>query len=673
VKIYAPTSAFWRRVVLLAGLSACAPPQSEPTPDDTDTIGDTGVAPNESAFLALEQYDFLDEERSNHLLPSSVAIDSDNRLAYSFSLGFGNIAVTDLDTRTVRDVIEVNHALGTTSLVVDKNHYLWLMVAQSEQPLFRLDPNTGETQTVDLGLSGVAGLIPRTDGSVIIFGFSGAGVSPGSTPEESEPTMLVLNEALEVLSSTILPHNVQAVTETQHEEQFAIAVASAPPEVQIWSTTSLEQIGQCRLAMDPTAMTPLSNGNFALISLDQVGLATCDGSAASQIIAGHENKSVLAQGDGFLVLDRQSGDDLNWGEIRSYDADLNEVSEPTISGKNSGFGDFDIDTQLLWMNSEGTTELLAFDVQKRAFVDTVLLGKHVESLAPSPAEESLVVVTGRLSSTLAMLDLSTASTSAFEHDLTWPVSPCWVDDTIWVIDHLTSTLYAFSSETREQVAEYPYDGSHDTALTFADIKYHEARGTLFVTNGPDNRLLEIDPSTGEQLNNWALGGIPFVDENRPARLEILWDETRVFVVRGLDGRISRVDLETGETEMVSLLEGVDPNGAQLRVARMSDDQETLWVRGYAVDPDNLAFQSTTDDIHPVWSIAIGESDGANVAWRAPSSTLALMDAENEVLTHLVTDLSSHSMPEFNWLPEWDNTILMTDFEGARVLTWKVQH
>jgi len=91
-----------------------------------------------------------------------------------------------------------------------------------------------------------------------------------------------------------------------------------------------------------------------------------------------------------------------------------------------------------------------------------------------------------------------------------------------------------------------------------------------------------------------------------------------------------------------------------------------------VNPETLAFHSTTDDTHPVWSIPIGEFDGANLAWRAPSSTLALIGEENEVLAQQVTDLSSNSMPEFLWVPEWDNTILMTDFEGARVLSWKVE-
>ena len=661
-----------KQVVLFTGLVACAPPQSDPAPDDTSTLPDTGVAPSEYAFHALSQYDFLDTERNNHLLPSSIAIDNENGIAYSFSLGFGNIAVTDLATRTVREVIEVDHALGVTSLEVDKNHYLWLLVAQSQQPLFRMDPNTGETQVVDYDLSGIAGLIPREDGSVIVIGFSGAGHDRGSTPGESEPIMLVLNEDLEVTSSTTLPYTVKAVSQTQHGGGFALAVASDPPAVQIWSTEQLEQVGRCRLGISPTALAPLSNGNFAAISLYQVGIATCDGSPAQNHIAGRENKSVFTRGDGFLVLDRQSASDPNWGEIRWYDAELNALAEPVLSGKNSGFGDLELEAGQLWMNSEGTTELLAWSLDQDSFVDHIRLGAHVESLAASPSDDSRIVVAGRLSGTLSMLDLPSSDSTPFEHSLTWPVSPCWVDDTVWVIDHLSSSLHAFSDDTLEQLAEYPYDGTHDTGLTFADIRFHEGRGTLFVTNAPDDRLLEIDPATGARLNEWPLGGAPFVDENRVARLEILWDDARVFVVRGLDGRISRIDLETGETETVALLQGVDPGGAQLRVARMSDDQETLWVRGYAVDPDTLSFPSTSAESHPVWSIPIGEIDGTHVAWRAPSSTLAVIGAENEVLARQITGLTSNSMPEFHWRPDWDNTILMTDFEGARVLTWKVQ-
>ena len=656
------------RTALFATLVGCSAQGPGGQHDSAPPI-DTGVATPSYSIQAVAQHDFLDADRSNHLLPSSIAVDSEYKRAYSYSLGFGNIAVIDIDAGVVQDVFDIIYPLGTSRLQIDANHYVWLLANRSQTPALRIDPTTGEVESVETGLLGVAGLIPRDDGSVILFGFTSA--KPNGTWQESGAVLVVIGEDLSVQETITLEHTVNAVSPTHDNAGFAIAVASEPPSVQIWSKNGLEQIGQCRLGLHPTSISPLSNGNFAVIDADRVGIANCDELDGQFIWAGTENKSVFPQGDGFMVMDRQSSEDPNWGELRSYDADLNQLGTPITSGKNSGFGAYDINTQQIWMNSEGTTELLAFSLADLDFVDSVQLGKHVESLAPAPNDPTQVVVAGRLSADLELVNLETNKVVPFNHDLTWPVSPCWVEDTVWVIDHLTSALHGFSSDTLEEIAEYPYDGSTDLGLTLSDIKFHNGRGTLFITNAPDDRLYEFDPNTGERLNAWDLGGTPLIDENHVARLEILWDDADIFVVRGKDGRITKIDIDTGESQTVLLLEDSEPGSAQLRVARLSNDKETLWIRGYAVDPNTLEFQTATKYARSAWSIPIGEIQTEDIAWRAPSANLVVLDDTRTVVGQRETTLQKDEMPEFHWLPEQDNTLLMTDLEGARVLTWRI--
>ncbi len=655
------------RTALFATLVGCSA-QSPGDPHDSARPIDTGVATPSYNIQAVAQHDFLDADRSNHLLPSSIAVDSEYQRAYSYSLGFGNIAVIDIDAGIVQDVFDVSYPIGTSRLHIDANHYLWLLANRSQTPVLRMDPTTGTVESIETGLSGVAGMIPRDDGSVIVFGFTSA--KPNGTWQESESVLVVIGEDLSVQETIALEHAVNAVSPTQDNAGFAVAVASEPPSVQLWSKNGLEQIGQCRLAIHPTSISPLSNGDFAVIDADRVGTANCSGLDGQVVWAGTDNKSVFPQGDGFMVMDRQSSEDPNWGELRSYDADLNQLGTPIISGKNSGFGDYDLETQQIWMNSEGTTELLAFSLADLDFVDSVQLGKHVESLAPAPSNPTQVVVAGRLSADLEMLNLETNEVVPFNHDLTWPVSPCWVEDTVWVIDHLTSTLHGFSSDTLEEIAEYPYDGSADIGLTLSDIKFHNERGSLFITNAPDDRLYELDPNTGERLNAWDLGGAPLINENHVARLEILWDEGHIFVVRGMDGRVTKIDMNTGDSQMVQLLKDSEPGGAQLRVSRLSNDKETLWIRGYAVDPNTLDFQTETKYARSAWSIPIGEIQTEDIAWRAPSANLVVLDDTRTVVGQRATELED-AMPEFHWLPEQDNTLLMTDLEGARVLSWRI--
>jgi len=649
----------------LVGCSA----QGPGGPHDSARPIDTGVAPLSYSIEALAQHDFLDTGRSNHLLPSSIAVDSEHKRAYSYSLGFGNIAVVDTDGGVVQDVFDITYPLGASRLEIDENHYLWLLANRSQTPALRMDPTTGEVESVETGLSGITGLIPRDDGSVIVFGFTRA--KPNGTWQDSESVLVVIGEDLSVQKTIALEHTVNAVSPTQDNAGFAVAVASEPPSVQIWSKNGLEQIGECRMGMHPASISPLSNGNFAVINAERVGIANCDGLASQFVWAGTDNKSVFPQGDGFMVMDRQSSEDPNWGEIRSYDADLNQLGTPITTGKNSGFGAYDIDTQQIWMNSEGTTELLAFSLADLDFVDSVQLGKHVESLAPAPNDTTQVVVAGRLSADLELLNRETNELTPFNHDLTWPVSPCWAEDTVWVIDHLTSTLHGFSSDTLEEIAAYPYDGSTDTGLTLSDIKFHNDRGSLFITNAPDDRLYEIDPDTGQRLNAWDLGGTPLINENHVARLEILWDDAHIFVVRGMDGRITKIDINTGDSQTVLLLEDSEPGGAQLRVSRLSNDKETLWIRGYAVDPNTLEFQTETKYARSAWSIPIGEIQTEDIAWRAPSASLVVLDDTRTVVAQRETTLQDDEMPEFHWLAEQDNTLLMTDLEGARVFAWRI--
>ena len=634
-------------VPCLALLLVCA---CEEADDDT-------VVPPEKP-TALEHY-LLEDGASNHLLPLYVDVDVESRRAWCLSRLLGTVAQVDLDEAAlIRVLPRYESTSSALRLKGDGPDVVWQLRA-GPPPLLRIEADTGHMRAVDAGLAGATDLLRLDDDRLLVTGELDGGGN----------ALLVLDALLDVVQTEAV-EAAPLQLELAGDGTFGVLMQGGRVDVRDVDTLELSHTCTSPFLGHTVGNTlaSLPDGNFVITQDTSIGLVSCDGDDPVEIEAGTENWDVLTDGDEVLVLDRIGGDEPNWGEMRRYDADLDPVGGATPTGKNSGYGGLDGDR--VWMNSEGSSDVWAVDADTGEIVHRVQTGLHVESLAADPDRPGRVYVSGRLSDLVQWVDMDTGDTLRAEIDFHWPVAPVVADGRLWVIDQLDADLQALDLDTLESLGSYDLGLSTNVSLTLSDMELHEDRGTLFVTHGWDNQLVEVDPADGAVVGRWDLGG-EALDKDESGRLEVLLGPQEVLTVRSADGRITRIDPDQDEAlDTAAPVADQIPQQTRLQYAALSEDGALLYVGPYAVDATTLEHLAGQD---MGWTFSAGQHNGTWIAWRADDVAILTVDADGVITSVTPTEIVAGAQaPEFHYAFEWEQRLLFTDLRRAGILAWPVK-
>ncbi len=325
------------------------------------------------------------------------------------------------------------------------------------------------------------------------------------------------------------------------------------------------------------------------------GMAGCDGAPAVTWTVGVENKDVIPVGDLAVVLDRVGsgeGVDPNRGLARLVNRGgvLADRSFPTA--KNTGFGALDSNTGLLWVNSEGSAELVAYEPLGGLERARIRTGTFLDGLAVDPTTEHDHFVTGRLSNTFMRLehDIIAASTEAVR----WPFSPV-VDpgrDLVWVLSQTESTVHGHRRSDLASVKVIDPGLGSNALLSFGSLLLHPKRDSLLLAQSQQDVVVELDPDSGEELGRWSLEGPAIEDPDIIGHLALHADPggQALLLTRSSDGRFQRLDLSTGEL----ITRWLEPDEAQaategneVDASHLLASEGLVYLGGLAVDSRSL--------------------------------------------------------------------------------------
>jgi len=344
------------------------------------------------------------------------------------------------------------------------------------------------------------------------------------------------------------------------------------------------------------------------------------GSCGRQEEIGNEPKVPVLVGEELWVLDRIGDQDPNTSVVRVLDKQTLVELRQFPTGKNSGYGGWD--GERLWVNSEGSTEILGLlgeEVDRR-----VTTGAHVESVAGG-------VVSGRLSNRLWA--------DGVEAEVRWPVAPLLHGGRLYVVAQLDMQIVVLDPETLGVLETWDLGLEPNDTLTLSDLVWCD--GSLWLTDGARDELLRV---TGGQVEQRIALGTP-LPRNASGRLELVVGDGALYVVRARDGRVHRVDAE-GASEPVWVEIG---EGSRMQLGGW--DGGVLWVGPVGLDGDTL---EPIDDAD--WDFFVGRWRGRAVSWR---------DGELLLGQEVVATQAGEEPPEVTLS---GRKVVLTDIEEATVRT-----
>jgi len=533
-----------------------------------------------------------DTNRPNHLQPFQVAIDADRHTLYSTSLASPNVAVVDLDTLTVLRVLRIGDlALDLPDLAVADDHHVWV-VSQSNPGLLRLDPDGGPIK--DLDSSFAAGrALTAVPGGVIVSG----------RRDDSDQRSTLVRFDLDAHEQAAISLDERAPDLLSLPDDGAVAVVTSAPALELRDATTLALVERCTLPQPATHVSRLDDGLFVLSSETAAITLHCPGDDAVAWPLGTEITEVVGIGDVALALDRigPGGDwDPNAGVVWRIDADGPDDSPAFATGKNSGFGAVDPATGWLWLNSEGTTEVQAYDLDSGALQARVSLGRFLDGLTLTDTPDELVV-TGRLSDTLVRIADGTIAAEVSDDDATrWPYAPAADPDRglVWVRSQTDGTVAAYDLQTLSRVATVALDVPPDPGLVFGTMLLDPGRDRLYVTEPWADALFEVDPDTAAVTHRWQLGGPALTDRDAIGELALHLDPDgqALLIIRTSDGRAQRLDPDTDALQTVVPEYDLDADPAAVRAESTCADPErgVVYVSGRALDARTLQHRKGLD-------------------------------------------------------------------------------
>jgi len=580
--------------------SACDGKADGPAVDDSERPRDSESDPLfDDASIAL-----ADSEFRNLLLPFDVEVDSANRRVWVTSLFSDVLGEVDLDAGTLLGVYTLpEDEYGLPNVTVDGQGDAWMI---------------GQTALVRVSAGGDIHTIPMDSHVRNVLGAEDGGVFVSADGDSSAETLLQrLDRDGAVVATATIAESVLSFGEGLNG---GIATSSVDSDgvatIESWSSDTLELEATCPSTVSASGVYPLETGDFFVLSDLEVGYARCDGSDSVGIPLGQENKSALIEGDSIVVFDRigdDSTDGPSLGMARRLDADL-AVTGTFTTGKHSGFGGPDTTTGRYWLNSEGTSDVLAYDVDAGEQVMAVRLGTHVEGFTVSE-ELNVGWVTGRLTGLVTRVDFSTGAVLAATEGPMWPVMPVYRDGVVYVLDQIFGIIYTYDAETLALLDEWPLGVDENDDLDFDDMTWCEARSTLLVAVGQSNLLVEIDPLTGGVISRTTLAGMAPPFGSVVGRLEIATSGELAWVVRSSDSAVSRVDLTTRQVTGGVLATSGQVQDAQYEIV---PKLTTLTADGTVLYWGHWAFDAATFDPVPGQDLTgtrvVAEVDGTFITW-----------------------------------------------------------
>ena len=345
-------------------------------------------------------------------------------------------------------------------------------------------------------------------------------------------------------------------------------------------------------------------------------LATCAAGIEPSRVTLNEPKQPIWMDGELWVLERISDEDPSASVVRVLDPDTLEELRSFPTGKNSGYGGWD--GQTLWVNSEGSSEILG--LRDELVAARVRTGAHVESVAGG-------VVSGRLSNRLWAEDR--------ELELPWPVAPLLADRTLYVVLQESLAVVELTPLTLEPGPTHRL-AVQNPGLTLSDTAWFDDE--LYVSFGSEDSVVTLSGK------GFALGQP--LDPDASGRLELVVGEDALYAVRARDGRVHRIDPTVGATATVT----VDlPERTRMQLAAWDDG--LLWVGPHGLHGDTLEPMDEAD-----WDFLVGRHEGEALFWRDGGLWLG---------QELLLTQSGEELPEVTLV---GRKVFVTDIEGASVST-----
>ncbi len=521
----------------------------------------------------------------NHLNPFEIAVDVEHRRIYSTSLANRTLGVYDADTHEILGMYPIRErALVRPDVVPDATGAAWVLGSSVPAVVRFAHHEDGRTQFTEPFVQTVRG-VPLAEGGILVLGTTEAGEQRLQRFEwdgSVGPSYDVAERGLGLF--TLLDGSIGL-----------LAADWRGAGLQRLDSETLEPLDSCELPFPASRAAQLADGTIVLSSDTAIGLAGCDGAPPSSWEIGVENKDVVSLGSYALVLDRVGsgeGVDPNLGLARVVDADGVHEERGFVTAKNTGYGAYDGQQGLLWVNSEGTAEVVAYDPTTGTERARIRTGTFVDGLAVNQDASRSYFATGRLSNSVLRIDEGEIVAESFE--VRWPFSPV-LDrdrDRLWVVSQTEATLHALAPSELTLLQSVDPGLPSNALLTFSSLVLHPERGTLLFAESAADLLLEIDPVSGEELGRWSLGGPSIEDPDAIGQLEAIVDPAgdAMLLVRTSDGRVQRLDLATGSlhTAWLGAAELTASAGQNtVGIARLLEDSGLLYVGGLALDASTI--------------------------------------------------------------------------------------
>jgi len=526
------------------------------------------------------------EDLRNHTSTFEIALDVTRRRVYASSLVAPTVVELDADSGEVLDVhVLAFDPIARAEVAVDDQGVLWL-AGDSPTFLARRDPEGGSRTEYRSPLTNATGIAPVPGGGVLVSG----------RLVDDRPQLLLVDADGVTAEPVPLEARVRSLAPLGDEVGLFYDREIAGLERR--SLPGLELIESCDLPFVATRGARLDDGSWVIAHEDQVGLVRCDGTPGQAWTVGSENHDVISLGSQALVLERlgdpAQGFDPNYGVALRVGPDGLEERPAYATAKNTGFGAYDPVTGLLWVNSEGTSEVWGLDADTGAVVHRTRTGTFLDGLALDPTETDVVFATGRLSDTVVRIDEGAVTAST--EDVFWPFSP-QIDadrDRLWVWAQADAQVVGLDRHSLEVAEVWDPGFGPNGLLTFGSLIYHPKRRTLFVAESRADVLVEWDPDTGQEVRRWSLGGPLVRDPDAIGELLVLVDpdSEALLVARSNDARVQRIDPDSRTIDTTVWLDDdlVQDlaDGSAMDFARVSQPDEVIYVGGTALDLETLA-------------------------------------------------------------------------------------
>jgi hypothetical protein len=562
--------------------------------------------------------------------PTFVAIDEARGRGVATGLALANVSVFDLDAGVRTGAIP--YAAPSTEdprVVMDAAGVAWVGSASSPG-LVRVDLDRGEATAVP-GVEAVSLLLPTA-----------AGVVYAGSPDAEEPALVRLDgDGNVAATANVGPYRGGAA----HPDGLVVLDGTL---ARVLDADTLEEISTCYLGITAVWVAALDDGTLASSDGEQLARSDCAGEVG--VWSGPlEVRGMVTDGVTAWAIDRVGPDDPTRG-VAWRIAAAGEPELAFVTGKNTAHGQVDRGTGRLWANSEGSGEVMAWDLATGDEEAVISVGSSVDGLVVTGEGE--VLATGRLSDLVATVS---GGAPTRVDGVRWPWMPVLDADRgrVWTVDHLDGLLVGLDAATAEVRDAFDLGLGPNTLLTFDSLALAHDRGTLLVADSESDVLLELAPDSGATVASWDLGGPAVEDPDQGGQLELLYREGTAWLARTNDGRVQRLDLGTGQRTDAWLSD--DELGVLMsrRITRaMVFDGQDVVLGPLRVDAETLAVTGVLDIAALLTPLADGDwlaldiggaslvrldADGARVAERkwmdeSEPGVLAAVDGSNVWIT-----------------------------------------